>query len=262
MINIIQNLKTDNIFNNYDIIKEESLKYHIKDKISDLENIIFNQNLVIITSVLNCVNTPLSYYHTRSIFSVKERYKHTLKSIETIKKNIPNVQIMICECSDLSNYESYESDIRNKVNYYYNFYNISDIREAVESRFKGLGEAKIMIKALDIVKDRRECLYKNIFKLSGRYYLNQNFKYEMFDTKKSNFTYWDNSIYSFCTIFYKIHVDDISAFKIALHNSLNELYNNNSIEQCLYKYFNKYVKTCEKMNVSGFLATEGYLFSV
>ena len=296
-----------------DLIKTESLKYNIIDKIKDLENIIEKQlrddggecpigiqrlaspdsnqvtcdlplphMVVIITSVLNCVSSPLSYYPVRSIFTLDERYKHTLNSIQSIRKHIPNVEILFCECSNLSENITVEDDIKNKVDYYFNFYDNIDIRNHVNSALKGLGETYILLEAIKILFNSRKT-YTNMFKLSGRYYLNDNFNYELFNNSYNNFANWDNSITSYSTIFYKINMNDIISFQNALTNSIKDLENKNSIEQCIYKYFNRELemKACitrldsvnqrslkkninilEKINISGFLATEGYMFSM
>ena len=261
----ITNIHSDQIINNTNIIKKESLKYNIIDKIKDLEYIINkninNKNIVIITSVINCVNKPLSYYHKRSIFDVHERYKHTLKSIESIKKYIKNVEILLCECSDfIDNYEI-EEDIKNNVDYYYNFYDNEDIKKNVESELKGLGEASLLLEGINKLKNIQKT-YKNIFKLSGRYFLNSNFNYEIFNNNCNVFTNWDNSKCSYCTIFYKINANYIDYYKNILVNSIEDLKNKNSIEICMYKYFIENINVVEKVHVSGYLATEGYLFSV
>jgi mannosyltransferase OCH1-like enzyme len=265
IINKIKNFHDDAIINNYDIIRKESLKYNINDKIKDLEVIIsknlIENNIVIITSVLNCIDNPLSYYSTRSVFTMKERYGHTLKSIESIKKFIPNVDILFCECSDLEGNKNYEEIIRGKVEYYYNFYDNIKIRENVNGLLKGLGEASILLEALELLfKNKKN--YKNIFKLSGRYYLNDKFNYEIFNNNNNIFTNWDNSNSSYCTIFYKICMNDIFLFKESLNNSISDLNKNSSIEQCIYKYFNKNIELYNKLEISGYLSTEGYFFSI
>jgi hypothetical protein len=158
-------------------------------------------------------------------------------------------------------YEYLENDIKNKVDYYYNFNNIDYININVKSKYKGLGEASILIEAINKI-NTLNTQYKNIFKLSGRYYLNNNFDYKIFENEDNVFTNWDASDISYCTIFYKINFKDIYLFKNSLNNSVNELNNGNSIEHCLYKYFNYNVNIVNKLNVTGFLATEGYLFSV
>ena len=55
---------------------------------------------------------------------------------------------------------------------------------------------------------------------------------------------------------------NIDYYKKILLHSIEDLYNKNSIEICMYKYFGKDIKIIDKLNVSGYLATEGYLYSV
>lgn len=265
MVNKIKNISNDVILKNYNIIKNESLKYNIIHKIKDLEDIIckntINKNIIIITSVINCVNKPLSYYPTRSVYNMKERYNHTIKSIESIKKYISNIEILFCECSDLKGYEDLELEICNKVDYYFNFYENEIIREAVNSEMKGLGESNLLLEAIDKILNLKKT-YNNVFKLSGRYFLNNNFNFNIFNNDKNIFTFWDNSNTSYCTIFYKISFKSINLFKNALLNAMEDLSKGESIEQSIYKYFTENIHLIDKLNISGLLATEGYLFSV
>jgi hypothetical protein len=128
--------------------------------------------------------------------------------------------------------------------------------------FKGLGELSIMMESIKILKSLN-ITYKNVFKLSGRYYLNNHFDYNLFKCNNNNiFTYWDNSTKSYCTIFYKIDNNSINIFNETLLNLKTDLENGQSIEHILCQKFKYNVKITDKLNVSGFLATEGYLFSM
>src|SRR6056300_795193 len=62
-------------------------------------------DLVLITSVINTPNVPLSYSKTKSVFSRKERFTQTKNTIVSIKDKIPNCKIIIVECSDLNTEE-------------------------------------------------------------------------------------------------------------------------------------------------------------
>ncbi len=258
------------ILNNREIIKEYSMRYDIIYKIKDFEDIIdeniFRKNLVIITSVLNCIDKPLSYYHTRSIFTVEERYLQTMKSIESIRKFIPNVEIMLCDASNLEEYSEMEEEIRKSVDYYHNFYGNNVIKASVESEYKGLGEAHLLLEALKKVGCNNNYFverYNNVFKLSGRYYLNSMFKYDDFNGETNVFTYWDGSTTSFSTIFYKISGKCIEDFMIALTEMTEELEKGMSIEIGIYlKMHENNCIILDKLNVSGFLATEGYMVTV
>ena len=265
ILDIIKNINLDPILNNREIIYKNSYYYNIINKIKDLENIIsqnlIEKNIVIITSVLNCIDKPLSYYHTRNVFTIEERYKQTLMSIDTVKKYIPNVEILYCECSNLSKNIDIEDEIKKKVNYYYNFFENDNIRTNVESSLKGMGEASILLEAFKKLHNIKVS-YKNIFKLSGRYYINDNFNYNLFDNDKNIFTNWDNSNSSYATLFYKINMSDIHILEDALLNSINDLKDEKSIEYCMFNYFNKNIKIVDKMNVSGHISTEGYFFTI
>jgi len=263
--------KTYRIFKNReDIINCSRRRFNIIDKITNLENIIkqnlnnsCKKNIIMITSIINCTNNPLSYYHTRSVFDIRVRFEQTLHTIKSVREKIPNAVIFFLECSDLSGEnEVFENDIKCTVDYFYNFYDLHYIRNAVNSPLKGYGEANLLLAGLEKIKENRELNYKNIFKLSGRYYLNESFDIHDFDNEFNNFIPWDNSCYSYCTIFYKIVYYDGDLYRNALLTMMSDLQKELSIECCMYKYFKTRIQIMEQMNVSGLLATEGYLFSV
>jgi glycosyltransferase involved in cell wall biosynthesis len=268
ILNKIENIKNDKIMKNSKKIIETSLKYNIINKINDFEDILKSElnykiinSCIIITSVINCSNDSLSYYNTRSIFSIEERFNQTMISIKSIKYKMSDCEIIFCECSDLSENKNIEEAIKKECNYYYNFYNIDIIKESVNSKLKGLGEVNLLINVFNKIIESK-IKYKYIFKLSGRYYLNDQFDYSNYDINKNIFSYWDNSISSFCTIFYKINYNDIYLFTNILNKSINDLENGESIEICLYKYFTKNINIFDKLNIDGLLSTEGYKISV
>jgi len=263
--------KSDQIFDNCDeIIKTSQYNFNIIDKINDLENIIDQnvdnsniKNIIMITSIINCTTNPLSYYHIRSVFDIRERFEQTLETINSVRKNIPNSVIFFLECSDLSGEnEEIENEICENVDYFYNFNDNNNIKDAVNSRLKGYGEANLLLAGLKELEKHSEINYNNIFKLSGRYYLNDNFNICDFDNEFNNFIQWDNSCYSYCTIFYKIVYYDVILYKDALLRMISDLKQELSIECCMYKYFKARIQIMQKMNISGLLSTEGYLFRV
>ena len=50
-------------------------------------------NLVLITSVINTPNLPLSYSKVRSVFTREERFEQTKKTVESIKKTYPIIKL-------------------------------------------------------------------------------------------------------------------------------------------------------------------------
>ena len=126
--------------------------------------------LVIITSIINPIKEPLSYTNVRTIYSSEERFEQVLKTINSVKEKIPNSLIVLLECS--SNIEQYEDILRNRVDKYFNYINNTTVLKHVNSKFKSMGENYQMLNFLinENLKD-----YESIIKISGRYYLNDNF---------------------------------------------------------------------------------------
>jgi len=63
-------------------------------------------NLILITSVINTPNTPLSYTNTRSVFSRQDRFEQTKKTIKSVREKLSNSKIIIVECSDFNEEEN------------------------------------------------------------------------------------------------------------------------------------------------------------
>jgi len=265
-LNIINSINKKKLNSMKKYIIKESLKYNIIDKIKDIENIIeeniedknmSHKNIFIITSILNCTNLELSYSKKRTVYSFSSRLRQTIKTIESIRKYYSDCHILLCDCSDLSNYKKEELEISKYVDYYYNFYDNMSIKDAVNGKYKGHGECMILLKALDIINNLKDS-YKYIFKISGRYYLNDNFDNNVFENNENVFTTWERCDFSLCTVLYKLMYNDRKYFENVLRNSMAELIEGNSIEICIYKYFLKNINIIEKINVSGYLSTEGY----
>ena len=270
IIEKIKYIYYDNILNNYSIIHNESLKYNIKDKIENIE-IIFNENinnnnLIIITSVLNISKKKLSYYDTRSVFDIHQRFEQTKKTIETIKKYIPNYVILLCECSNLKYYNHMETFFKNEVDYYFNYYDNLEIRNNINSEYKGLGETSLMMKAIEFINNNN-LVFDNIFKISGRYFLNDDFNYIIYNNSYNQFVLWDNNFNSYASLFYKIKYKYLNLLNSCFILFLNKLNNGETLEILLNKYFNEYleyknINILDKHNISGHLSTEGYFFTI
>ena len=270
ILNKIKYLYYDQILDHSSLIYDHSLNYNIQHKINDFENIISSQyhkkydNIIIITSVLNIIKKPLSYYHTRSVFNIHERYEQTKKTIASIKKYIPDVKIICIECSHMEYYQEYENEIKSSVDYYLNCYSNEKIKNAVQSEHKGYGEVMLVLKAIDYLKKHQiEC--HHLFKISGRYFLNELFNYSDFNSKHHCFTLWDHSFESYCSLFYKIDGRFINVYENCLNQMIKKLQKGNCLEMELYQMITsifqfQYIKIIPKINISGYLSTEGYIF--
>jgi hypothetical protein len=185
--------------------------------------------LVLITSALNPVKKPLSYINTRSIYSVEERFQQLLDTIKSVKNKIPDYYIVLVDAS--KHIEEYENILTKLVDKYYNFKENDIIMNKVESPFKGLGEVYTMLGYLTS-NDLSD--FDCLIKISGRYHLNNNFNYEIFDNKLNIFRQFNNHIVS--TRLYKIDKHYFDKFIVILKNAMSLLEKGKSIEEILYSH--------------------------
>jgi len=135
-------------------------------------------DLVLILSVIKTPKLPLSYTWKRSSFSHEGRWKQTKVTFGSIKKHLPNAKVMMVECSDLD--KDLLKVINENVDYFIN--KIDDIphKDIIYDKWKAHGEATQTLTAFKYIKEHN-LQFKNIFKISGRYYLTDDFKYDLYD---------------------------------------------------------------------------------
>jgi len=216
-------------------------------------------NLVLITSIVNTPNKPLSYTNNRSVFSRNERFEQTKSTIQSIKAKIPNHKILLVECSDFN--EEEKLYFEKECDYILNLYNNKELHCNIFGLSKSLGEGTLTIQALRYINENN-ISYANLFKISGRYWLNDNFDYNIFNNemlifKKIN----DNNI---STVLYKFppHIQEY------LHTFLKDNYNN--MKNCigyemLVANFLKSIKynntiLFDKLGVSGYVTVCGSFY--
>jgi len=192
-------------------------------------------NLCIITSVIHICNNPLSYTRVRSVFTITQRFEQLLRTINNIKDKIPNCKIALVEGSKLSNDE--EKRLSSIIDYYVNYSNDEDICKNVDGIYKGAGECKLLSKFMNEF-DLSD--YDNLFKLSGRYYLNDNFIFQNFDSPNNIFRSYGEGVSTRLFKIYKTHFEE---FKIALEKTYPIMLKGESIEYVLHKYISnkKYI---------------------
>jgi hypothetical protein len=186
---------------------------------------------VLITSVVHTTNNPLNYSETRSIYSHQERFEQTLETIESIKKYLPDANIMIVECSQNS---SYIENLKSKVNHFLNL----EFNESVNlKKEKGEGEATLLLNALTFLKDK----YDAIYKITGRYVLQPSFNKEDW-LSQHGITACRTSQYgmkdSIHTFFYKVPNKFINLFKKTLTK-----YVSNSSVSCIENFMAVHLKS-------------------
>jgi hypothetical protein len=179
-------------------------------------------NIVLITSVIRTSKNNLSYTNTRSVYTHKQRFEQTKKTIETIKEKIPNHKIFIIECSELTSEEySYLND---NSDYFLNLNDNPQIKKCVHGISKSLGEGSMTICALDYM-DNNNIEYDNLIKISGRYWLSSKFNYEKFNNSNIVIKYIENDQSNVLTALYKLPKKYINGLCVFLKNNINNMIN-------------------------------------
>lgn len=223
-------------------------------------------DLFIITSVAKVVNTPLSYSSIRSVFSFEKRVEQTLETIKSVREKNPFCKIMIIECSNI-NLET-EMKFVEASDYFHNFYFDKKIREIVNGKNKSWGECELMKLAINEILKIQDYEFVNIFKISGRYYLDEKFSKNKFLNDKVNIkvpfrggynTWVSTCLYSFP----KTNVGEI----LNIFNNISNFYkigDQKDIETHFLKFLlssNLKINFIETLGVSGLIAVNGELCS-
>lgn len=210
-------------------------------------------NIVLITSVINTPNKPLSYSKTRSVFSRKDRFEQTKKTIKSVREKLSNSKIIIVECSDFNEEEN--NYFKENCDYILNLWDKKNLHDSIFGISKSLGEGIMTIEALKYIEELN-LEYNFLYKISGRYWLNENFKIESIQNnifKRINKN--ENNIF---TALYKI--DKITAKKLLIF-LINNIEN---MKKCigyevLISYFVKNINKnlVDTIGLSGFVTVCG-----
>lgn len=129
-----------------------------------------------------------------SEYSEQQRFEQTLKTIESVREKVPESYIVLFECSSSSISEKHKDVFRDKCDLFLEFYDepvLKQIYENIEKRpelityGKSLLETRGLLNSLYFIAQNN--LFSDsqrIFKLSGRYLLNEDFN---IDDYKSRF---------------------------------------------------------------------------
>jgi len=242
------------------------------------------KNIIIITSIIDIPKQPsdksfksIDYpKDTRSIYTREERFQQTQRTIENVKRNIPDVKILLVECSQLTDEE--RKFLETECQWTINLIDNADLRENIYSQSKSLGEGTMMIVALEfLLKNNIE--FDNLFKITGRYWLNKNFVYTNFENDELIFNNDHNvsikirrnhgfhslsNLRQVVTAFYKITKPSSSQLLQFLLDNIDQMKLGIQYEKLigyflhLFKKVNKITyKKC--VGVSGYIAIDGHL---
>lgn len=196
---------------------------------------------VLITSVVHTTNSSLNYSNTRSIYSHQKRFEQTLETIESIRKYMPGVDIMVIECSPVSDYIN---EISEKVEHFMNLKFNETVNNGKE---KGKGEATLISHALSFLKDK----YDAIYKITGRYVLQSSFNRESWNNAdkitacRTNKYGMVNGIHTF---FYKIPNTLIPVLLYILEEYISKT-SNEAIENFIASRLNLFIHSVDHIGI-------------
>ncbi len=207
-------------------------------------------NIVLITSVINTPNKPLSYSKTRSVYSRQERFEQTKKTIKSIREKLPSDKIIIVECTDFNEEENIF--FKNNCDYILNLWDKKELHDSIFGISKSLGEGTMTIEALKYIEELN-LEYNYLYKISGRYWLNENFKIE--NIQNNIFKRINKSENNIFTALYKI--DKRTAKKLLIFLTINI----ENMKKCIgYEVLmssfikNRDIILVDTIGVSGFIA--------
>lgn len=123
-----------------------------------------------------CTNqNPLDYHPTRSVFTPQQRLEQTIESIKSIRK-YTNHRVVHVECSNYAEMGLSLDPIRDAVDVFIDLSKNPEVIGAANSPHKSWAELLSVRAALSLLPPSDETM----FKLSGRYCLNESFDISKF----------------------------------------------------------------------------------
>jgi hypothetical protein len=181
---------------------------------------IMDSDIFLITSVINTGSHAWSYTSVRSTYTPQQRFEQTLKTIESIRKLADGSRIILAECSKLDT--AMEEKLKSEADIYFQLYDIPDIREAcLNSDKKGYGEL-LQTKHVVNYLTTTNMPFRRMFKISGRYFLNESFNKNLFSDSEFSFREpFPNSI-NYPTVLYSVPNAFLSRYSEAIATSHEE----------------------------------------
>lgn len=215
-----------------------------------------NSNLFIITSVIDTPNIPLSYTPIRSIFTRDERFEQTKDTIRSIKEKMKDTKIMIVECSDYETNKNELSYLKKNSDYYINLYHNKNLHPYIFGSSKSIGVSIMTIELINFIK-YKNLNFLNYFFISGRYYLNDNFNINLYNSNKI-ISFGDITLNITSTRLFKITKDYLLLYRKHLFNNLDSNLSYEDIYKNFCELYKKDVIFLHENCVSGLIAVDGY----
>lgn len=221
-------------------------------------------NLFVIPSVINPVQTPLSYYHMRSVFTAEQRYLQTLAQIASIRDKVPNGYIVFVEASLIP--IEWQDAIGSVVDLFVNAAMDPYVREATDSMAKGHGEVAQLLYYLESdhfqeLKNR----VATVSKFGGRIKMSDSYRFEPPSCPRVRL----ETPTSMLTVLYTMPVCDVDEYMKALRAcTLDPDFiagaHHASIEHKLYQVWlqGRKFEEVQRIGVEGYCAPFGTFYQI
>ena len=196
--------------------------------------------------VTSCIDveseTPFTYSSQRSFFSNEERFRQTIFTVNSIKCLCPDAYVYVVDTSKPN--ETYEKILESYVGVQYipmiEYLNETEYKTITEGNHKSIGEITLLQSFIKNFKFELQ-EYDHLFKVSGRYFLDNTFDSKKFKHKKIYFKSplafrwkdtWNYSmvdrreeqgndlLYQYCSVFYGYHSSYLDYFEDLYKNIL------------------------------------------
>lgn len=212
--------------------------------------------LFIITSVIDTPNLPLSYSTVRSVFTRDERFEQTKNTISSIKEKIPEAKIIIVECSNYETNKEQLNYLKENTDYFLNLWDKKELHQYIFGLSKALAEGIMTIEFINYIINNN-LIFDNYAKISGRYYLNNDFNINLNNEQPIIATTWVNN---YTSLLYKLNYKYLILLKEHLIFNFEKMCNCYSYELIFANFFLKYSYDVEKYPcnfISGYVTVSG-----
>ena len=155
----------------------------------------------------------------------QQRFKQTLETIRSIRSKIPHSFVVLIDNSELTHAQL--KTLSSSVDVFVNDVNSQALpQNANKVDAKQLGEAKLLLQGLAAL-EQHQVMFKQLFKLTGRYLITDEFRFGDYDNvfsifklaDKSSALKLDKSYY----VFFKIYCNHTGFFEDALNHIVSDL---------------------------------------
>lgn len=176
-------------------------------------------NFVMISSLIKTTNDPLSYSNTRSVYTHEERFAQTIRTILSVRKYIPNCKICLVDCSPFTEDET--KQLKSACDYFINLYDDEKTHKIMRyGDSKSLAEATQTHAVIQFIWNNNIQI-KNFIKITGRYELNNEFNYALYDNDKNVGRMHPDVAHYVLTSFYKLRPDALECLNEMILNETN-----------------------------------------